>query len=100
MQHGIHELMEGKTSLVIAHRLSTIEDVDRIHVLHHGVVVGVGQRTPSCSRAAGCMRALSSAPVRGSATRRSAAPARDFPGCAPGRPAGITPAHPKAIRFL
>jgi ATP-binding cassette, subfamily B, multidrug efflux pump len=42
VQRGIHNLMEGKTALVIAHRLSTIEDVDQIHVLHHGVVVESG----------------------------------------------------------
>jgi ATP-binding cassette subfamily B protein len=42
VQHGIRVLMEGKTSLVIAHRLSTIEDVDRIHVLHHGRLVESG----------------------------------------------------------
>jgi ATP-binding cassette subfamily B protein len=43
VQRGIHALMEGKTALVIAHRLSTIEDVDRIHVLHHGRVVESGR---------------------------------------------------------
>jgi ATP-binding cassette, subfamily B, multidrug efflux pump len=42
VQRGIHTLMEGKTALVIAHRLSTIEDVDTIHVLHHGRVVESG----------------------------------------------------------
>ena len=42
VQHGIHVLMEGKTSLVIAHRLSTIEDVDTIHVLDHGRLVESG----------------------------------------------------------
>jgi len=42
IQHGIHVLMEGKTSLVIAHRLSTIQDVDRIFVMHHGRVVESG----------------------------------------------------------
>jgi ATP-binding cassette subfamily B protein len=42
VQRGIHALMQGKTALVIAHRLSTIEDVDRIHVLHHGCLVESG----------------------------------------------------------
>ncbi len=42
VQHGIHALMEGRTSIVIAHRLSTIQDVDRIHVLHHGRIVESG----------------------------------------------------------
>jgi ABC-type multidrug transport system fused ATPase/permease subunit len=45
VQHGIHNLMEGKTSLVIAHRLSTIEDVDRIYVLHQGQVVEAGSHS-------------------------------------------------------
>lgn len=43
IQRGIHNLMEGKTSLVIAHRLSTIRDVDRIHVLHKGRIVEEGR---------------------------------------------------------
>ncbi len=42
VQHGIHVLMEGKTSLVIAHRLSTIEDVDCIYVLAKGQLVEHG----------------------------------------------------------
>ena len=42
VQHGIHALMAGRTSIVIAHRLSTIQDVDRIHVLHHGRIVESG----------------------------------------------------------
>jgi ATP-binding cassette subfamily B protein len=42
VRRGIHTLMQGKTALVIAHRLSTIEDVDRIHVLHHGRLVESG----------------------------------------------------------
>jgi ATP-binding cassette subfamily B protein len=36
IQDALHALMAGKTSIVVAHRLSTIQDVDRIHVLHHG----------------------------------------------------------------
>lgn len=36
IQDALHALMAGKTSMVVAHRLSTIQDVDRIHVLHHG----------------------------------------------------------------
>jgi ATP-binding cassette subfamily B protein len=43
VQRGIHQLLQGKTALVIAHRLSTIEDVDRIHVLHHGRIVESGR---------------------------------------------------------
>jgi ATP-binding cassette subfamily B protein len=43
VQRGIHALLEGRTAIVIAHRLSTIEDVDRIHVLHHGRIVESGR---------------------------------------------------------
>jgi ATP-binding cassette subfamily B protein len=50
IQHGIHVLMEGKTSLVIAHRLSTIQDVDRIFVMHHGRVVESGSHAELLAR--------------------------------------------------
>jgi ABC-type multidrug transport system fused ATPase/permease subunit len=36
IQDALHQLMQGKTSIVVAHRLSTIQDVDRIYVLHRG----------------------------------------------------------------
>ena len=69
IQHGIHVLMEGKTALVIAHRLSTIQDVDRIHVLHHGRVGESG--TPRrAARARRALRAALPPPVR----RRGPAP--------------------------
>jgi len=42
IQDALHHLMEGRTSIVIAHRLSTIQDVDRIVVLHKGVVREMG----------------------------------------------------------
>jgi ATP-binding cassette subfamily B protein len=50
IQHGIHVLMEGKTSLVIAHRLSTIQDVDRIFVMHHGRVAESGSHAELLAR--------------------------------------------------
>ena len=50
VQHGIHVLMEGKTSLVIAHRLSTIEDVDRIFVMHHGRIAEAGTHAELLAR--------------------------------------------------
>jgi ABC-type multidrug transport system fused ATPase/permease subunit len=41
-EHVIREalgvLMDGRTTLAIAHRLSTIQDMDRILVLHKGVL--------------------------------------------------------------
>jgi ATP-binding cassette subfamily B protein len=43
VQRGIHALLQGRTAIVIAHRLSTIEDVDRIHVLHHGRIIESGR---------------------------------------------------------
>ena len=42
IQDALHRLMQGRTSIVIAHRLSTIQDVDRIVVLHKGVVREMG----------------------------------------------------------
>jgi ATP-binding cassette, subfamily B, multidrug efflux pump len=38
IERALHELMQGRTSLVIAHRLSTIKGADRILVLHHGEI--------------------------------------------------------------
>ncbi len=43
IQQALRVLWQGKTALVIAHRLSTIQDVDRIHVLHHGRIVESGR---------------------------------------------------------
>ncbi|CAG0986898.1 putative ABC transporter ATP-binding protein [Myxococcaceae bacterium] len=43
IQRALRVLWEGRTALVIAHRLSTIQDVDRIHVLHHGRIVESGR---------------------------------------------------------
>lgn len=38
IQSAMHELMQGRTSVVIAHRLSTILEASQILVLHHGEI--------------------------------------------------------------
>lgn len=42
IQQALPELMAGRTTLVIAHRLATIKHADRIAVLDHGRLHGVG----------------------------------------------------------
>jgi ABC-type multidrug transport system fused ATPase/permease subunit len=42
IQDALHNLMQGKTSIVVAHRLSTIKDVDQIFVMHKGRLVERG----------------------------------------------------------
>ena len=42
IQRGLDRLIEHRTAVIIAHRLSTIRRVDRIVVLHHGVIREVG----------------------------------------------------------
>ncbi|HEX7834921.1 MAG TPA: ABC transporter ATP-binding protein, partial [Pseudolysinimonas sp.] len=42
LREAIDKVAEDRTLLVIAHRLSTVVDSDRIVVLDHGRVVGVG----------------------------------------------------------
>jgi len=36
IQHALHTVLTGRTSIVIAHRLVTVREVDRILVLHQG----------------------------------------------------------------
>jgi ATP-binding cassette, subfamily B, bacterial len=36
IQEALHELMQGRTTIVIAHRLSTVREMDRIIVLENG----------------------------------------------------------------
>ncbi len=50
IQKALRVLWRGKTALVIAHRLSTIQDVDRIHVLHHGRIVESGRHEELLAR--------------------------------------------------
>jgi ATP-binding cassette, subfamily B, bacterial MsbA len=42
VQSAFERLMAGRTTFVIAHRLSTLRSVDRILVLEHGRMVGLG----------------------------------------------------------
>jgi ATP-binding cassette, subfamily B, multidrug efflux pump len=44
VQSAIHELMEGRTSIIIAHRLSTLKTVDKVLVLKQGRVQEFGTR--------------------------------------------------------
>jgi ATP-binding cassette subfamily B protein len=42
VQAALERLMKGRTTLIIAHRLSTVKSVDRIAVIDHGRLVGIG----------------------------------------------------------
>jgi len=42
IRDALHVLMAGRTTIAIAHRLSTIQDMDKILVLHKGVVREAG----------------------------------------------------------
>jgi len=42
VQEALDQLMQGRTVVAIAHRLSTIKKADKIVVLEHGQIVGVG----------------------------------------------------------
>lgn len=42
IQESLHQIAQGRTTLVIAHRLSTIVDSDRIYVVRNGQIVEAG----------------------------------------------------------
>jgi len=42
IQEGLHQLMEGHTTIVIAHRLSTLSEMDRILVFDKGQIIEDG----------------------------------------------------------
>jgi len=42
IQHGMRNILEGRTSLIIAHRLSTVRDADRVIVVEQGRIVEQG----------------------------------------------------------
>ncbi|OQY37569.1 MAG: ABC transporter ATP-binding protein [Chloroflexota bacterium] len=45
IQHGMENLMEGRTSFIIAHRLSTIKSADRILFIRDGAIAEAGSHT-------------------------------------------------------
>ena len=42
IEHALHRLMVGRTTLILAHRLSSVIDADRILVVEHGRIVESG----------------------------------------------------------
>lgn len=42
VQIALERLMENRTTLIIAHRFATVQGVDRIAVMEHGRIVGIG----------------------------------------------------------
>jgi ATP-binding cassette, subfamily B, multidrug efflux pump len=50
IEHGVAELMKGRTTLVIAHRLSTIRNADVIVVMDKGQVIEQGRHDELIAR--------------------------------------------------
>ena len=68
IQHAMHGLMQGRTTLVIAHRLSTVRGLDRILVFDHGRIVEDGSHADLMRLKGGLYRRL----VEHQADRRDA----------------------------
>ncbi|HWQ37870.1 MAG TPA: ABC transporter transmembrane domain-containing protein [Burkholderiales bacterium] len=43
VQAALERLMRGRTVLIIAHRLSTVKSADRIAIIDHGRLIGIGK---------------------------------------------------------
>ena len=67
IQDAMHELMQGRTSIIIAHRLSTIRNADLIAVLDHGQLVESGTHEQLLERK-GRYRQLYETQLSGSST--------------------------------
>ncbi len=50
IQEALHELMQGRTTIVIAHRLSTVREMDRIIVLEEGKLAEEGTHSDLIAR--------------------------------------------------
>lgn len=50
IQEALHELMQGRTTIVIAHRLSTVREMDRIIVLEEGKLAEEGTHSNLIAR--------------------------------------------------
>ena len=58
LQKGLEELMKGRTAVIIAHRLSTVKDLDRILVMHKGVLREQGEHDALVQNEGGIYRTL------------------------------------------
>jgi ATP-binding cassette subfamily B protein len=58
IQDAMHNLMQGRTTLVIAHRLSTVRELDRILVFDHGRIVEDGNHAALMRLKGGIYRRL------------------------------------------
>ncbi len=78
IREALHVLMEGRTTLAIAHRLSTIQDMDKILVLHKGVLREWGTHQELLARRGIYYKLYQLQFKAGEAERASAQPARDM----------------------